>query len=290
MTRIVSFLSIWICSILLASDAFAGCSVHDHNCTFHGVGRAVNHTVNQNNPTAVYIVSEGSNDIDFDNNVLLPDGAGPYVVSTSGFPPRADQPYQASSERPRTVYPTQFQIDFQQNTAQARHSGDLNGLGNIPGATGCTISGVGKACEEIVIQGNIPDPGTPEGFVVRQTNYLYNVFNVPNPSVAVRSYAVATGRAYFKDGTHLAYDLGNADFNVQITDPQTATLNGTGATSPEYVYNIGYNDFDAHAAGEVTFRNQLWRDPTPRVYRTQYGHANDHLIADAVQRRSTPRI
>lgn len=285
MTRIMPAFISWIGLLVIGQAAWAGCSVHDHGCQFHGIGAAVNHTVNQNDPTAVYIVSVGSNNTDFDNNVLLPDGVGPYVVSTTGFPSRSDQPYVTGGEQPRHVYPSQFQIDFQQNTVQARHSGDLNGLGSVPGATGCRISGGGTACEEISIIGNLPDPGDEDGFVVRQTNHLYNAYNVSNPSVSVSSYAVVTGRAYFKNDTHIAYQLDNPDFNTQISGIEVDNLSGTGALGAEKVYNIGYNDFDAHAAGDVTFYNQLWQDPTPKVYRTQYGHASDHLIADATQRR-----
>lgn len=255
---------------LLATSGSA-CSVHDQFCQFHGVGRAVSNTINQDSPTAVFIVSEGSNGIDYDNNILLPDGNGPYIASGVGFVLDTNQPYLAPGEQPRHVYPGQYQIDFQNGTAQASHSGDFNGAVIIPGATGCEVSGVN--CEEIKIVGNIPDLGTPEGFVVKQTNYLYNFFEVPDPEITINSYAVATGNAYFKNQNHFAYAIIGDDpsHSAQVTTTYTETLVGDKATGTEQTYYIGYDNFNPHAAGTVVHNAQR-RHIGSQEYSVQFGH------------------
>ena len=277
----------WIAtfSLLLASNlipnAGSACSVHDQFCQFQGIGRAVNHTINQNDPTAVIIGSVGSNAVDFDNHVLLPDGNGPYITSTLGYTPRADQPYIGSDEQPRHVYPTQYQIDFQNGTAQAQYTGDVTGGAYIPNPSGCTISSA-TYCEEVIIRGNLPDPGTPEGFVVRQTNHLYNFPNVPNPSIDVVSYGAATGRAYFKQDSHLGYSPDEVVVDgqaVRFTGIRQETLSGTGAQGAEQTYYIGYNDFDAHAAGVVVHYDQT-RLVRSRVHDVQFGHVT---LSDGTQ-------
>jgi hypothetical protein len=252
---------------LLATSGSA-CSVHDQFCQFHGIGRAVSNTIQQNNPTSVVIgtISDPATNsaIDFDNNVLLPDGNGPYIASTTGFPARADQPYiSAGDEQPRHVYPSQYQIDFQNGTAQATHSGDFNGGEIVPNAPGCTVSPA-QYCEEVRILGNIPDPGTPEGFVVRQTNHLYNFQNVANPSIDVISYGVATGQAYFKQDSHLGYSVPRNqdqepvlfDETVQYSGVRRESLNGQGDLGAEQIYYIGYDNFNPHAAGTVVHNAQ----------------------------------
>lgn len=265
-----------------APGLVSACSVHDQLCSFHGVGRAVSNTINQNSPTAVVIgtISDPSinSPIDFDNNVLLPDGNGPYIVSTTGFPHRADQPYGDASERPRHVYPSQYQIDFQNGTAQATHSGDFNGGEIVPNAPGCTIS-TATYCEEVRIVGNIPDPGTPEGFVVKQTNHLYNFQGVESPYVDVISYGAATGRAYFKQDAHLGYSVPrNLDQEpmlfeetIQFSGVRREFLAGQGARGAEQTYYIGYDAFEPHAAGVVVHNNQQALVGS-QVYGVQFGH------------------
>ena len=265
----------------LVSSSASACSVHDQFCQFQGVGRAVNHTINQNDPTSVIIGSVGSNSVDFDNHVLLPDGNGPYITSTLGYTPRSDQPYIGTDEQPRHVYPTQYQIDFQNATAQAQYTGDVTGGAYIPNPSGCTISSA-TYCEEVIIRGNLPDPGTPEGFVVRQTNHLYNFPNTPNPSIDVVSYGAATGRAYFKQDSHLGYSADEVVVGgqtVRFTGIRQETLTGTGAQGAEQTYYIGYNDFDAHAAGVVVHYDQT-RLVRSREYDVQFGHVT---LSDGTQ-------
>lgn len=255
---------------LLATSA-SSCSVHDHMCQFQGVGRAVNHTINQNSPTSVVIGSIGNNGVDFDNHVLLPDGNGPYIASAL---PIFDtgQPYLSQYEQPRRVAPGQYQVDFQNGTAQATHSGDFNGAAAIPNPPGCTI-GTGPYCEEIRIIGNIPDQGTPEGFVVRQTNYLYNFHNVANPAIDLITYGAATGQAYFKQNSHLGYEIIDDPNKVgtQYSGLRREFLAGNKATGAEQMYYIGYDNFDAHAAGVVVHYDQT-RKVLSSVYDVQFGH------------------
>ena len=265
----------------LLSGGASGCSTHDHFCNSHGMGRAVNHTINQGDPTAVFIISEGSNSLDFDNHALLQDGHGPYIGSQTNFPPGSanNAPYASATELPRHVAPGQYQIDFQNGTVQAAHSGDLNGLNPVPNPPGCVTGG--PNCEEIVIRGNIPDTGTADGFVVRQTNHLYNVFDEPNPEITINSYGVATGRAFFINQDHLAYQIQGLqpDHTVSVTNTVTETLSGTGTQGQEITYNIGYNDFDAHAAGVVVHYDQT-RLVRSRVHDVQFGHV---MLSDGTQ-------
>lgn len=270
MTRLFAPLLALLSIVGTSSEA---CSVHDHNCQFQGIGRAVNFTVNQNSQTQVVIGSVGSNAVDFDNHVLLPDGNGPYITSTLGYTPRSDQPYIGSSEQPRHIYPTQYQIDFQNGTAQAAYSGDVTGGAFIPNPGGCTIA-TATYCEEVRIIGNIPDPGTPEGFVVKQTNHLYNFPNDPNPTIDIISYGATTGQAYFKQESHLGYSPNEVVFNgqtVRFSGIRTETLSGTGDQGAEQTYYIGFDDFQAHAAGVVVHDAQR-RQVASAVYDLQWGH------------------
>lgn len=257
----------------LLGTAPQACSIHDHNCQFQGIGRAVNFTVTQNSPTQVVIGSVGSNDVDFDNHVLLPDGNGPYIASTLGYTPRSDQPYIGASEQPRHIYPTQYQIDFQNGTAQAAYSGDVTGGAFIPNPGGCTIS-TATYCEEVRIIGNIPDPGTPEGFVVKQTNHLYNFPNDPNPTIDIISYGAVTGQAYFKQESHLGFSTDEVVFigqTIRYSGIRAETLSGTGDQGTEQTYYIGYDDFQAHAAGVVVHDEQRRRIAFT-VYDVHFGH------------------
>lgn len=264
------FLSSLVALGFLASPA-QSCSVHDQMCQFHGVGRAVNHTINQNSPTSVVIGTIGNNAIDFDNAILLPDGNGPYIASSLPIFD-TNQPYLGANEQPRRVATGQYQVDFQNGTAQATHSGDFNGAAAIPNPPGCTI-GTGSYCEEIRIIGNIPDPGTPEGFVVKQTNYLYNYYNTPNPSIDLVSYGAATGRAYFKQNSHLGSPIitDPNEYTTQYSGLRQEFLAGNKATGAEQTYYIGYDDFDAHAAGVVVHYDQT-RTVRSNVYDVQFGH------------------
>jgi hypothetical protein len=249
---------------LLASPAEA-CSVHDHNCQFHSIGRAVNPNVDPNAPTAVYIVTEASNGIDFDNNVLLPDHVGPYIASGTTPVYDPNQPYLGVSDQPRHVYPGQPQIDFNANTAQAIHSGDFNGAVVIAGATGCQYS-VASNCEEVKIFGNIPDPQDGVGFVVRQTNYLYNYFDVPNPSVELQSYAVATGSAFIRTYGHQTV------YDEQTISPYSYdSLNAANPTGSEKTYYIGFYGFDPHAQGVDVAIPESWKTYGSQ-YSTQVGN------------------
>jgi hypothetical protein len=264
MMRVLQAALIFIGLLSLPASA---CSVHDHSCNFHGMGRVVNPNIDPAAPTAVYIVTEGTTSSDFDNNVLLPDGQGPYVISSTGYPARSDQPYIGTTEQPRHVYPTQYQIDFNNNTAQATHSGDLNGLENIPGATGCQISSASN-CEEIRIVGNIPDTFASDGigFFVRQTNHLYNAQNVADPSNELQSYAVATGSAFIRTFGH-----GFVDESGTRTGYNYDSLTTTGQQGQENTYYIGYSGFQPHAMGAPVYYNERW-STYGSAYETQLQH------------------
>jgi hypothetical protein len=229
--------------ILSLSQANASCIVHDHTCAFHNIGRAITTYQNPNPGTEVRIVSRGSNNTDFDNNVLLENNQGPYVVSTTGFPTRADQPYISAGEQPRHVYPSQYQIISNNNTLTAAHSGDFNGLEIVPGATGCTVDHT-TSCEEVKFTGNFPTPGD-QVYIIRQTNHLYNAQNVPNPDVTVTSYAAATGKASVVEFNH-GVITDNLGFSSTFYEDQ---LTGTGAKSAEHRYYIRYSDHDPAAIG-----------------------------------------
>lgn len=265
--------------IVISSNNFAHarCEVHDHTCAFHGIGRSTSTFIN-NNPnfdtsTAAYVIGIGSNTNDFDNNVLLPDNVGPYIVSTTGFPTRSDQPYIGATEQVRHVYPSQYQVDFQTSTARAAHSGDLNGLEVVPAslATGCErFFQNDPRCEQIKVIGNLPDTGTLEGFELRQTNHLYNAQNNANPDIDVFAFAYATGRASIIEQSQLT-PLIESPLGISVTGIQQARLSNTGDKSPEYVYNFRYNDFEPHAYGTSTFYNQTYKTSSPAYHATQ-GH------------------
>lgn len=262
--------------MFVLQEASATCSVHDHNCQFHGIGRAVNPNIDPMSPTSVTIITEGSNSLDFDNNVLLPDGFGPYVVSSTGFGTVPGQPFITPAENARHVFPSQFQIDFQANTAQARHSGDLNGLEIVPGATGCQISTAAN-CEEISILGNIPDTGN--GFVVQQQVHLFNAQNTPNPSIGTESYAVATGRAYIQTPSHLSHAEPSLFQENRNLDSLSGPRDQPNALGDLHTYTIGYNDFDPHAIGANLYFNQRWQASTG-AYRV----AGQHWYQDDIYR------
>lgn len=264
--KVLSVLGAVLLSSLLGESVHA-CSVHDHNCQFHSIGRAVNPNVDPNAPTAVYIVTEASNGIDFDNNVLLPDHFGPYIASgtTSVYDP--NQPYLGVSDFPRHVSPTQPQMEFNGNTAQAIHSGDFNGGLAASGGPGCQYS-VASNCEEVKIFGNLPDPQDGVGFVVRQTNYLYNFHNVPDPSVELQSYAVATGSAFIRTfGHQTVYD------EQTITPYSYDSLNEANPTGSEKTYYIGFYGFKPHAQGLEVAIPENW---------TTYGSQYSTQVGDSI--------
>ena len=262
---------------LAASPASANCYVGDHNCRFHGQGRAVSDVTSQYGQTGVFIVSTANNDVDFDNQILLPDGHGPYIQSDTGTAPIADQPYSTGLEQFRNVGPENYQNNFQNGTVQATHSGDFNGGERPPNPPGCMVS-IGN-CEEVYIQGNIPDLGNPEGFEIKQTIQLYNYPDVVDPVTTVTSFAAASGKAYIIDTDHMPVvepDLfavpQRQELASRISEKHVDKLAGTGDIGIEHTYNIGYNDFDIHAGGLVVFPDQIWKQTTD-PYTVQVKHS-----------------
>jgi hypothetical protein len=242
-TRFIFRLTALLPFILWAQASLA-CSVHEHGCVFHGVGRPVIQGVSgQISPTSLTIYSVGVstsgavNKTDYDNVVLLPNGKGPYVVSVSGTDGfRGDQPYISAQERPRAVSSNYYSIAFSGNTAIATHSGDFNGGEPLQaGMTGCPGAASPQGCEIVSITGNVPT-GT-----YKQKTHLYNFFNLANPSATVSSYAVATGKGVVVNQSHLNGTVVNGSSEYILV--------GQGATTPEYSYEFLNTGYDPHATG-----------------------------------------
>lgn len=265
LTKVASNLTLTLGGFLLLwTQASIACSVHDHGCIYH----SFNSTVNLSSPLAagtgtslvIYAIGTNNNQpssLDFDNKVLLPamtgdrvltnsytQPTGPYIVSSTPYgathPPPA---WKTAGDGALQVYPSQYQVVFNQNTAIAKHTGDLNGgeNGNIPGATGCPNM-PGKAnCEAVVVTGNVPNG------VYEQKVRIFNFFNDPNPNVDIKLGAYTTGQAILVSNSHVSAKSGGREVSDNIN------LQGNGAMSDTYSYEFYNRGFDPHAAGVASF-------------------------------------
>lgn len=280
--------------LLGTSFASHACGIHDQLCVFHGVG-IPRTSYDVSNPTTSLVIyargengSSGAAKTDFDNHVLLPtttsnstwmgttstQPTGPYVDFTTSYgaanPPKV---WSDPSTLPAHVYPSQYQVIFNQNTAQAVHTGDFNGgeNGQTPSqyATGCLGRGTNPDCEEVVVTGNVPN-GT-----YSQKIQFFNFYGDPNPKVDLYVGAYATGHGVLISPNHLPSDQNTTleqtkIFNEAIKNGTSSVgdyiqLQGNQAVSKQFDYQFYNRGFDAHAVGVTLYdqnirKNLGWGD------------------------------
>lgn len=277
----------------LSSSAYA-CSTHDHLCTYHalGVPRTSYDVKNDETRLVIYAkatdTSHGDNKTDFDNHVLLPtsstshDWLGtatpvdvrPFVNSRTSFGqanPSDVAEWETSDTKGAHVYGSQYQVIFNKNTAQAIHTGDLNGgeKGNTPYQQGCPAYEGRANCEAVVITGNVPS-GT-----YQQQVQMFNFFNVDNPKADLTVGAWATGHGVLVSDTHLDSNTqsmveNNRRLNDSISQGTTeqthyTTLEGSKSKLAQPIkYNFYNRGFDSHASGTVSWDHN-------RQYHTRFG-------------------
>lgn len=231
-------------------------SVHDHY-SFHSLRELDTRGIPQTGNN-LFITTEWGNNAagqvpDFDNHVLLPAGQGPYIGTGSQYT-RSDQPFKSAGELFRRIDTGQFQIVFQNGTAQARLNQEVGGIATVPNPTPC-VYGAGN-CEEVKVSGNVPT-GT-----YSQTTHNFNQKLLPNPSAPYSTTITGEGRVVVRnvsvDG--VAIQPHNGVYST------SGTLNVTGDKSPRVdieVYNLG---FDPHALGSLyTLKWLNWRVGQDRV-------------------------
>jgi len=274
--------------------AVYGCSIHDQLCTFHALGAPHTSYDVKNASTSLNIYAQAENPsagaarTDFDNNVLLPtntaisDAISPTVIRPTGPYTAAQTQYlkdghlpaiwNDSSTLPVHVYPSQYQVTFNQNTAQANHTGDLNGgeNGNIPNAMGCPSRENNPDCEAVVITGNVPSG------IYSQKIEMFNFYNVSNPSAVMTVGAYATGQgvliqqSHVDDATAQLGGLPRQLVDLQTTNgkPSNVTsavnssfyLAGSKATSRQFDYHFYNRGFDSHAQGTLSFDQKMYHN------------------------------
>lgn len=285
-------LSLFVLGGVFSSPASA-CSKHDHLCTYHALGTPTTGYDVKDQTTRLVIyakatdTSHGDTKTDFDNHVLLPtthdwigapttESTGPFINSRTSFG-QANPSDVGEWETPQTkgahVYGSQYQVIFNKNTAQAIHTGDLNGgeKGNTPYQSGCPAY-EGKAnCEAVVITGNVPS-GTYQQHV-----QMFNFHNVDNPKAEIEIGAWATGQGVLISDTHL--DSTSSNFieanrrRSELINQGTSEihgytlLEGHKSKTPEPINYHFYNrGFDAHAQGVTSwdhsrYHNLGWSKP-----------------------------
>lgn len=283
----------------LSSSAYA-CDTHDHLCTYHALG-VPRPTYNVNNDETRLVIyakatdtSHGNAQTDFDNHVLLPtsstshDWLGtvtpvdvrPFINSRTSYGaanPSDVGEWETSDTKGAHVYGSQYQVIFNKNTAQAIHTGDLNGgeKGNTPYQQGCPAYEGKPNCEAVVITGNVPS-GT-----YQQQVQMFNFFNKDNPSAVLTVGAWATGHGVLVSDTHLDSNtqsmiVNNGRLNDSISQGTTeqthyAFLEGSKSKLAQPINYKFYNrGFDPHASGVVTWDHN-------KKYHTRYGNQFNHL-------------
>ena len=281
-------------SCIYWQQASHACSVHDHGCIHHALGNTVSTSVPvTTGPSTLHIIAIGSapgtttpSTVDFDNKVLLPglttnlfdrvyyQPTGPYIVNTTSYgaanPPPDWNP--GGNDGARQVYPSQYQVTFNANTAVARHTGDLNGgeNGNIPGATGCPNMPGAANCEAVVVTGNVPNG------VYEQRVRIFNYYGVPNPQVDIQAGAYITGSGVLVSGNHLPTQGGK-----EIA--YFTTLSGTGAITDTYKYEFHDRNFDPHASGVAWFDRNRSHMNTSAVTAGDHRITSTHRITDTTR-------
>lgn len=258
---------------IFASPANA-CPSHDQLCTHHALGVPwTSYDVN-NDETRLVIYSKatytshGDEQTDFDNHVLLPtqttyfdlvgnpttDTTEPFITSQTSYGRNNDSDI-TEWNTPDTdgahVYGSQYQVIFNKNTAQAIHTGDLNGgeEGRTPYQSGCPDYENKANCEAVVITGNVPN-GT-----YSQKVQMFNFFNKDDPDVQLELGAWVTGQGTLISATHLDSTQANVgllnDTLAQGKESQLhfTNLKGDKAQTQQYDYNFYNRGFDSHAVG-----------------------------------------
>lgn len=295
-TWVATFLKVltFFVSCIYWPQASHACSVHDHGCIFHAFGSTVS-TSNAvtTGPSTLHIYAIGTtpttgtpSTVDFDNKVLLPgltsnlfdrvyyQPTGPYIVNSTSYgaanPPPDWNP--GGNDGARQVYPSQYKVTFNANTAQARHTGDLNGGENglIPGATGCPNMPGAANCEAVVVTGNVPSG------IYEQRVRIFNYYGIPNPQVDIQAGAYVTGSGVLVSGTHIPTQGGK-----EIA--YFTTLTGTGAISDTYKYEFYDRGFDPHAAGVA------WFDRSRNYMKTSAVTTGDHRVTSTYRNTLTTR-
>ncbi|RRD91035.1 hypothetical protein [Conchiformibius steedae] len=292
------------------------CSVHDHLCAYHAVGRPItSYKGIDNDETRLVIYGRVLNTpdgkpVDFDNHVMLPthntetnESTGRFVVSRTAYGGRNPsevkvEDWERTSDNPATegahIYPSQYQVIFNKNTAKARHSGDFNGgeNGNIPNAVGCPgHTGNPKDCEAVIITGNVPSG------VYSQKLHMFNHHKQENPEANIRMGAWATGQGVLVVKHHDPNFAMASVSEEQEVHGADVNLVGNKAQSQQVDYHFHNNGFDPHAAGTAAwhygFTHQRIKDGTYTQYnqhtntidtmqkvKNVYGHLTTTVQAD----------
>lgn len=267
LANVISLLIGLVVCCTLLPKAQAGCSVHDHLCSYHAIGQITTPAIEkqlgedssqgQFSESGLYVVSAwkgnaSNQSADLDLEVLLPEKAlnedprsnqfllptysdtGPYVIRSVGYPPDGNPFEGIDAEAPRHVGTDQYDITFMNNTARAIHSEDANGaniIRNEPAVRPCKIT---KNCEFVQIKGNIPS-GEYRGAV---TNYDYH--NLSDPSTP-----------YYILGAYLSPDLEETGVIINRSHTNGAmvgTIEDPDQVSEQYVFDF-YNRGFSHAKG-----------------------------------------
>ncbi|MEY3995660.1 MAG: hypothetical protein RL344_3 [Pseudomonadota bacterium] len=263
--NLVYLICIAIC-LFTPRDSQASCSMHDHLCTYHSLGAPVNVQVhggsaidNTSNQFVMYAVGTTPTTgtaslVDFDLKGLLPTYTGsrtnelaetystpttPVLISSTTYgrnnpPPDWNKPGDGALQ----VYPSQYNVYFNQLSAKASHTGDLNGGERIPNPVGCPHMPQGsKNCEAIVVSGNVPNG------IYESRARIFNYGNIPNPKVDVALGAYTTGNLMMVTRGH------NQVPNGYIEEMSNYSLEGTGAMTPVHQYEVYNRGFKPHAYG-----------------------------------------
>lgn len=315
-SKLITLVIAMYCCLLTVSEAQAGCSVHDHLCSYHAIGRISTPTIAKQlgedpsngvySQSGLYIKSAWATNssgkkADLDLEVLLPDKAlaedprtsasllstyvntGPFIINGVGYPPDGNPFDGIANEAPRHVGPDQYDITFMNSTARAIHSADANGaniIGNKPGVRPCTDS---ENCEFVQIKGNIP----AGEYRAALTNYDY--YNLSDPSTPVYIItAELTDDVKAKGGVIINKSHLNGYATGSIQNPDE--------TSEHYVFDVYNSGFAPHAEGEAyddfkrnfygktkyadpqTFTDGIYDITTQKRYRDEWTNAYTRQI------------
>lgn len=221
--------------LALAGSAVNACSIHDHLCRFHSIGRpSVPSTFSGTSDTGLYAYVAWDSEVDLDIHALLPSDFGPYDATGSGEYGnlgRTGEPYTDTGEQTRHVYYGQYEIDYYGGDAIATVSPDIIGGGGSGNPQPeCSVSDA-TYCELVSITGD----NVPEG-TYAFTTYNYNITDV-SPETSYYMKFVTTGNGYVVNASHLP------DTNLY------GSFSETGQVSDEITVVFGNYGFTPHAIG-----------------------------------------
>lgn len=290
-------LTLSLFSISWPTASYAACGAHDQLCIFHSFGAPVTLELAKLNnnmgvvPTGnnLFIYAIGTDPVtglpstvDFDNKVLLPLKTGnkavvgsasnyttstnPFLVSSTAYgaahpPPDWNTPGDGGAQ----VYGSQYQVIFNNLTSIARLTGDPGGgeEGNIPNSTSCQNLPAGaRNCEAVQVSLNVPSG------IYEQKVRIFNFPGVANPKVDIQAGAYVTGNLVLVSSTH---------GTEQAYFPK---LEGTGAISPTYQYEVYNRDFNPHAVGVASYDLSQRSQPYRGKIVDQGDHTRQNIYQD----------